>query len=511
MIGSLDSNYKGLDIALQALATIKSTIPEFEFRVLGSGMSSKWQKLVDELQLKDNVVFCGTMPAEEVFDWLKDIDIYLQPSRTEGQGRSVIEAMAMGCPAITSNVGGMKELTDDRMRFPNGDEQELAKIIQLLLENNVIYQQQIVRNYQAAMDFSKEILEEKRKYIIKNLWIGLKKMKKDNLKLGVLGLGYVGLPVAVAFGKKMPVMGLDVNQKRIEQLKHTHDETGEVTDEDLLSTNIDFTSDAKRLKECNFIIVAVPTPINESNQPDMRILHKASKMIGQNIQKGTTVVFESTVYPGATEEECAPIIEQWSGLVSGKDFFIGYSPERINPGDKTHTFTTILKIVSGQNEQTTERVADVYSSVVTAGVFKASSIKVAEAAKVIENTQRDLNIALMNELSQIFHELNIDTQEVLEAAGTKWNFLKFEPGLVGGHCIGVDPYYLAHKAESVGYHPEVILAGRRVNDSMAQYVGQSIVKELLKQKKHLGCLKVSVLGLTLKKMYQIFVIQKWRT
>ena len=323
-------------------------------------------------------------------------------------------------------------------------------------------------------------------------------MKKDNLKLGVLGLGYVGLPVAVAFGKKMPVMGLDVNQKRIEQLKHTHDETGEVTDEDLLSTNIDFTSDAKRLKECNFIIVAVPTPINESNQPDMRILHKASKMIGQNIQKGTTVVFESTVYPGATEEECAPIIEQWSGLVSGKDFFIGYSPERINPGDKTHTFTTILKIVSGQNEQTTERVADVYSSVVTAGVFKASSIKVAEAAKVIENTQRDLNIALMNELSQIFHELNIDTQEVLEAAGTKWNFLKFEPGLVGGHCIGVDPYYLAHKAESVGYHPEVILAGRRVNDSMAQYVGQSIVKELLKQKKHLGCLKVSVLGLTFK-------------
>lgn len=323
-------------------------------------------------------------------------------------------------------------------------------------------------------------------------------MKKDNLKLGVLGLGYVGLPVAVAFGKKMPVIGLDVNQKRIEQLKHTHDETGEVTDEDLRSTNIDFTSDAKRLKECNFIIVAVPTPINESNQPDMRILHKASQMIGQNIQKGTTVVFESTVYPGATEEECAPIIEQWSGLVSGKDFFIGYSPERINPGDKTHTFTTILKIVSGQNEKTTERVADVYSSVVTAGVFKASSIKVAEAAKVIENTQRDLNIALMNELSQIFHELNIDTQEVLEAAGTKWNFLKFEPGLVGGHCIGVDPYYLAHKAESVGYHPEVILAGRRVNDSMAQYVGQSIVKELLKQKKHLGCLKVSVLGLTFK-------------
>lgn len=320
----------------------------------------------------------------------------------------------------------------------------------------------------------------------------------NDLKLAVLGLGYVGLPVAVAFGKKMPVIGLDVNQKRINELRNKHDETGEVTGEDLTLAQIDFTSDASQLQTCNFIIVAVPTPINESNQPDMRILHKASEMIGKNIQAGTTVVFESTVYPGATEEECAPIIAKHSGLICGKDFFIGYSPERINPGDKIHTFTTILKIVSGQDAKTTEKVAAVYRSVVTAGVFKASSIKVAEAAKVIENTQRDLNIALMNELSRIFHELNIDTQAVLEAAGTKWNFLKFEPGLVGGHCIGVDPYYLAHKAESVGYHPEVILAGRRVNDNMASYVGQSIVKALLKQQKHLGCLKVAVLGLTFK-------------
>ncbi|WP_088815954.1 MULTISPECIES: nucleotide sugar dehydrogenase [Listeria] len=320
----------------------------------------------------------------------------------------------------------------------------------------------------------------------------------NELKLGVLGLGYVGLPVAVAFGKEMPVIGVDVNKKRIETLLAKCDETGEVTAEDLFLANIDFTSNPERLRECNFIIVAVPTPINESNQPDMTILHKASESIGQHIQKGTIVVFESTVYPGATEDECAPIIEANSGLVAGEDFFIGYSPERINPGDKTHTFTTVKKVVSGQNEEITNIVADVYASVVKAGVYKASSIKVAEAAKVIENTQRDLNIALMNELSRIFHALEIDTQEVLEAAGTKWNFLKFEPGLVGGHCIGVDPYYLAHKAESVGYHPEVILAGRRVNDSMAQFVGQSIIKDLLKQNKHLGSLKIAVLGLTFK-------------
>lgn len=323
-------------------------------------------------------------------------------------------------------------------------------------------------------------------------------MNMNDLKLGVLGLGYVGLPVAVAFGKKVPVIGIDVNPKRIEQLKRKNDETGEVLNSDLEESMIEFTCDANKINDCNFLIVAVPTPIDGSNQPDMRILHRASEMIGKNIKKGTTVVFESTVYPGATEEECVPIIEKWSGLTFGEDFFVGYSPERINPGDKIHTFTTIKKVVSGQSEETTDLVAKIYSSVVTAGVFKASSIKVAEAAKVIENTQRDLNIALMNELSRIFHKLNIDTQEVLKAAGTKWNFLKFEPGLVGGHCIGVDPYYLAHKAESVGYRPEVILAGRRVNDSMANYVGQSIVKDLLKQKKHLGSLKVSVLGLTFK-------------
>ncbi|MBC2322102.1 nucleotide sugar dehydrogenase [Listeria booriae] len=320
----------------------------------------------------------------------------------------------------------------------------------------------------------------------------------NELKLGVLGLGYVGLPVAVAFGKEMPVIGVDINETRIAALQNKIDDTGEVTQEDLFLTAIEFTSQAKRLGDCNFIIVAVPTPINESNQPDMTILHKASQMIGEHMQKGAIVVFESTVYPGATEEECVPIMEHYSGLVCGEDFFVGYSPERINPGDKIHTFTTVQKVVAGQTEEITNIIADVYASVVTAGVYKASSIRVAEAAKVIENTQRDLNIALMNELSRIFHALDIDTHEVLQAAGTKWNFLKFEPGLVGGHCIGVDPYYLAHKAESVGYHPEVILAGRRVNDSMASFVGQEIVKELLQQQKHICELKVSVLGLTFK-------------
>ncbi|EUJ31539.1 nucleotide sugar dehydrogenase [Listeria cornellensis] len=320
----------------------------------------------------------------------------------------------------------------------------------------------------------------------------------NELKLGVLGLGYVGLPVAVAFGKEMPVVGVDINETRIAALQNKIDDTGEVSPEDLFLTDITFTSQAERLGGCNFIIVAVPTPINESNQPDMTILHKASQMIGENMEKGTIVVFESTVYPGATEDECVPIMEHYSGLTCGEDFFVGYSPERINPGDKIHTFTTVQKVVAGQNAEITNIIADVYASVVTAGVYKASSIRVAEAAKVIENTQRDLNIALMNELSRIFHALDIDTHEVLQAAGTKWNFLKFEPGLVGGHCIGVDPYYLAHKAESVGYHPEVILAGRRVNDSMASFVGQEIVKELLQQKKNICELKVSVLGLTFK-------------
>lgn len=317
-------------------------------------------------------------------------------------------------------------------------------------------------------------------------------------KIAVVGLGYVGLPVAVAFGKNQEVIGFDINENRINELLNGYDRTNEVSDQDLKETKIKYTSAKNDLSEADFIIVAVPTPINKHNQPDLTPLIGASKTVGSALSKGTIVVFESTVYPGATEEDCVPVLEEASGLVCGKDFFVGYSPERINPGDKVHTFETITKVVSGQTPEVLDIVADVYSSVVKAGVYKASSIKVAEAAKVIENTQRDVNIALMNELALIFDKIGIDTNEVLKASSTKWNFLNFKPGLVGGHCIGVDPYYLTHKAQEVGHHPEVILAGRRINDNMAKHIVSSIVKEMIKKGFDISSAKVNLLGLTFK-------------
>ncbi|MFC4735153.1 nucleotide sugar dehydrogenase [Bacillus daqingensis] len=317
-------------------------------------------------------------------------------------------------------------------------------------------------------------------------------------KIGVVGLGYVGLPVAVAFGKQHDIVGFDINKHRIETLNKGIDFTNEVSEEELAQSSVNFTMDKENLKECDFIIVAVPTPINENKQPDLTPLMKSSQTVGESLSEGTIVVFESTVYPGATEEVCIPILENASGLKAGTDFFVGYSPERINPGDKKHTFTTITKVVSGQTPEVLDTIAEVYESVVDAGVHKASTIKVAEAAKVIENTQRDLNIALMNELSLIFDKLDIDTNEVLEAAGTKWNFLPFSPGLVGGHCIGVDPYYLTHKAESIGYHPEIILAGRRINDGMGKYIATSLVKEMIHKNLPVQGARVTVMGLTFK-------------
>lgn len=319
-----------------------------------------------------------------------------------------------------------------------------------------------------------------------------------NRKIAVVGLGYVGLPVAVTFGKKHEVIGFDINDRRINELKENYDRTNEVTTEDLKETNINFTSKSEDLKAADFIIVAVPTPIDKNNKPDLTPLLKASETVSKELTKDTIVVYESTVYPGATEEDCVPILEKESGLKCGDDFFVGYSPERINPGDKVHTFETITKVVSGQTSEVLDIVAEVYGSVVTAGVHKASSIKVAEAAKVIENTQRDVNIALMNELALIFDKLNIDTNEVLKASGTKWNFLNFKPGLVGGHCIGVDPYYLTHKAQEVGHHPEVILAGRRINDDMSKFIASNVVKGLLKQGLEVQGATVNVLGLTFK-------------
>lgn len=319
-----------------------------------------------------------------------------------------------------------------------------------------------------------------------------------NRKIAVVGLGYVGLPVAVAFGKQQEVVGFDINEARINELKNGYDRTNEVNDEDLKKSNIKFTSQSEGLSKADFIIVAVPTPINKNNQPDLTPLIKASETVGKALTKDTIVVYESTVYPGATEEDCVPVLEKFSGLTNGSDFFVGYSPERINPGDKVHTFETITKVVSGQTPEVLEVVAEVYSMVVKAGVHKASSIKVAEAAKVIENTQRDVNIALMNEIAIIFDKVGIDTSEVLEASGTKWNFLNFKPGLVGGHCIGVDPYYLTHKAQELGHHPEVILAGRRINDNMSKYVASNIIKELLKKGIEVQGMTINLLGLTFK-------------
>jgi len=317
-------------------------------------------------------------------------------------------------------------------------------------------------------------------------------------KISVIGLGYVGLPVAVAFGTSCGrTVAFDINQARIAQLKAGHDATGEVDDHELAAADLLLTTDAQDLAEADFHVVTVPTPIDSSNRPDLSPLRSASKTVGAILKKGDIVVYESTVYPGATEEVCVPILEELSGLKSGTDFTVGYSPERINPGDREHRFTTITKVVSGQDKATLDIVADVYGSVVTAGIHKAPTIKAAEAAKVIENTQRDLNIALMNELSLIFDRAGIDTSDVLAAAATKWNFLKFTPGLVGGHCIGVDPYYLTHKSEELGYYPQVVLAGRRVNDGMGDVVANKVIRALLRE----GATKnptVTVLGLTFK-------------
>lgn len=316
--------------------------------------------------------------------------------------------------------------------------------------------------------------------------------------VSVIGLGYVGLPVAVAFGKCRRTIGFDINSARIAELKNSYDRTGEVEPSDLQAADILFTDRVDELQLADFHIVAVPTPVDDANQPDLTPMLRASETVGMALKRGDIVVYESTVYPGVTEDECVPILERASGLACGRDFTVGYSPERINPGDREHTFTKIRKVVSGQDSATLEIVAQVYESVVTAGVHRAASIMVAEAAKVIENTQRDLNIALMNELALIFDKLGIDTNDVLEAAGTKWNFLKFSPGLVGGHCIGVDPYYLTHKAEKIGYIPQVILSGRRINDGMGKFIAQRTVKEMIHAGHNVLGATVTVLGLTFK-------------
>ncbi len=330
---------------------------------------------------------------------------------------------------------------------------------------------------------------------MKNLY---EKIVNGEEKISLVGLGYVGMPIAVAFARKVKVVGFDLNSKKIELYKSGVDPTNEVGDEVISKTTVDFTCDETKLKEAKFHIVAVPTPVNSDHTPDLTPVEGASRIVGRNLVKGSVVVYESTVYPGVTEDVCIPILEEESGLKCGVDFKVGYSPERINPGDKEHRLETIVKIVSGMDEETLELVADVYSLVIEAGVYKAESIKVAEAAKVIENSQRDINIAFMNELSIIFNKMGVDTTAVLKAAGTKWNFLKFSPGLVGGHCIGVDPYYLTYKAEQIGYHSQIILAGRRINDDMGKYIAENTVKKLISCGKSVKDSRVAVLGLTFK-------------
>lgn len=321
---------------------------------------------------------------------------------------------------------------------------------------------------------------------------------KKKEKLAVVGLGYVGMPLAVSFAKKVDVIGLDLNKRKVEQYLAGIDATNEVGNEAIKNTTVEFTYNEEKLKECKFHIVAVPTPINGDKTPDLNPVIGASKTIGKNLSKGSIIVYESTVYPGVTEEICVPILEKESGLICGKDFFVGYSPERINPGDKVHTLEKIVKIVSGMNEETLDIIAKVYELVIEAGVHRASSIKVAEAAKVIENAQRDINIAFMNELAMIFNEMNIDTKSVLEAAGTKWNFVNFTPGLVGGHCIGVDPFYLVYKAKEYGYESEIIASGRRINDNMGKFIAENIIKLLINSDKKVKGAKIGLLGLTFK-------------
>ncbi|MBP0047191.1 Vi polysaccharide biosynthesis UDP-N-acetylglucosamine C-6 dehydrogenase TviB [Marinobacterium sp. AK62] len=324
-------------------------------------------------------------------------------------------------------------------------------------------------------------------------------MTLEQVRLGIIGLGYVGLPLAVEFGKKRPVIGFDINASRIQELKQGKDQTLEVSSEELKEAGyLSFTDDSAELAACNVYIVTVPTPINGHKQPDLTPLIRASELLGSVVKRGDVVIYESTVYPGATEEDCVPVIEQISGLVFNRDFFAGYSPERINPGDKVHRVTSIKKVTSGSTPEVADLVDNLYREVIQAGTHKASSIRVAEAAKVIENTQRDLNIALVNELAIIFNRLGIDTEEVLEAAGTKWNFLPFRPGLVGGHCIGVDPYYLTYKAQAVGYIPDVILAGRRINSNMGAYVADEMVKAMLRKRIHVAGSRILVMGFTFK-------------
>lgn len=500
---------KGIMEYLKACRSLKRKYPSLKCMLVGPYDSNPSSLKPEELKpYIENKMIDYYGEQRDVRPLISKCSVFVLPSYHEGTPKTVLEAMAMGRPVVTTNAPGCKETVIDGV---NGflievkNKYELADKIEYLINHPDKAREMGMAGYQRA----------KEKYDVRhvnykimetmgligeegNIHMLYEKIINRKEKISVIGLGYVGMPIAVAFAKKADVIGFDVNKSKIDLYKSGIDPTREVGDEAIKNTTLDFTSDETRLKEAAFHIVAVPTPVNADHTPDLTPVKSASMILGRNLKKGSVVVYESTVFPGVTEEICLPILEKESGLKCGADFAIGYSPERINPGDKEHRLETIKKIVAGMDKETLDTIASVYELVVEAGVHRAESIKIAEAAKVIENSQRDINIAFMNELSIIFNKMGLDTKAVLEAAGSKWNFLKFYPGLVGGHCIGVDPYYLTYKAEAMGYHSQVILSGRKINDDMGKYVAENTVKKMIKAKKQVNGSRIAVFGVTFK-------------
>jgi len=502
---------KGVSEYLQAAENVKREYPQVKFYLLGKfeyNMQDAIEERIVRKYIDDGIIelFPETTDVRPYYEMSS---VYVLPSYREGTPRTVLEAMAMARAVITTDTNGCRETVKDGVNgylVPVADVAALTEAMKKFLKNPEKIETMGAESYRYCKEkFDVErvnedmlnILQIQHKERTLNMSLYEKIVNREE-KISLVGLGYVGMPIAVAFAKKVDVIGYDLNEKKIALYKSGIDPTNEVGDEVIKNTTVEFTSDESKLKEAKFHIVAVPTPVNDDHTPDLTPVEGASKIVGRNLTPGSIVVYESTVYPGVTEDVCIPILEQESGLKCGVDFKIGYSPERINPGDKVHRLETIVKIVSGMDDESLDEIAKVYELVVEAGVHRASCIKVAEAAKVIENSQRDINIAFMNELSIIFNKMGIDTKSVLEAAGTKWNFLKFFPGLVGGHCIGVDPYYLTYKAEMLGYHSQVILSGRRINDDMGKYVAENCVKNLIKAEKSVKNAKVAILGFTFK-------------
>lgn len=503
---------KGFDELFEAIKVISEKTNKAEFHIVGWYEDDVYREKLDYMQKNYPVIYHGSRSQKEVHELISKCHCLIHPSYHEGMANVLLESAATGRPCMASNIPGCKEAIDDGVTgflFDVQKSESLIKAIEKFMslayesksQMGVLgrgkmekeFDRQIVVN--AYLKAIKKVLGESQE---EKAMLRYEKIVNRQEKMSLIGLGYVGMPIAVAFATKIDVIGFDVNKAKINQYKAGIDPTKEVGNEVIKNTTVEFTSDEEKLREAKFHIVAVPTPVNADHTPDLTPVKSASHTLGRNLTKGSIVVYESTVYPGVTEDICVPILEQESGLKCGVDFKVGYSPERINPGDKKHRLNTIVKIVSGMDEEALDIIAKVYELVVDAGVYRAECIKVAEAAKVIENSQRDINIAFMNELSIIFNKMGIDTNSVLKAAGTKWNFLNFRPGLVGGHCIGVDPYYLTYKAEELGYHSQIILSGRKINDDMGKYVAENTVKKMIKANKQINRSKVAIFGITFK-------------